>query len=551
MNTILSYRREDPRKGCSDLVTMEIRKPDTEGKFMNGAEVLVQTAVRAGVDVCFANAGTTEIHVVKAMEKIPGIRPRLCLFEGGCSGAADGYARMTGKPAMTLLHLGPGFANAVANFHNARRAGTPIFNVIGDHATWHRPSDPLLNMDLESLVGTVSGWTRTCDSVFRISSDAAAGISAALSGRIATLILPSDCSWTEVMSPQIATAGFSFDPVEKTSIDEAAQLLLSSFRTALFLGGRALQKAGLQAAVRVADSAGCDLLTDVFPPRMERGAGYPVVKKIPYFPEAASELLSGYDALVFAGAREPVAFFGYQDMPGCLLSPGQRRVHIGTGNQDEVEALECLADALNAQPSPVPDSPLIASYSRPPLPGGRLTAETVCQALAALQPENAIVVDESLTSGFVYYAMSAGVAPFTLLTLTGGAIGQGIPSATGAAIACPERPVIDFQADGSALYTLQSLWNQARENLNVTTLICSNRSYNIIRAEMKRAGFSPTGPVSDCLVNLDHPEIDWVRLGQGFGVPSMSAFTVEELADGFSRALEEPGPHLIELVLQA
>ncbi len=516
---------------------------------MNGAEILVQTVVQAGIEVCFANAGTTEIFVVNALEKIPGIRPMLFLFEGGCSGAADGYARMKDKPAMTLLHLGPGFANAVANFHNARRAGSPIFNVIGDHATWHRPSDPLLNMDLEGLVGTVSSWQRTNQSADRISLDAAEGISAALPGRIASLILPSDHAWAEPASAEMYAARFSFEPVEKETIEKAAHLLRTASRKALFLGGRTLRKEGLLAAARIAAATGCDLLTDVFPARMERGAGYPFIKKVPYFPESATALLSGYDAFVFAGAREPVSFFGYQDMPSLLLTPDQRRVHIGNGLQDEAEALEGLADALAAPSDPLLDSPLIASYRRPPLPGGALTADKVCQSLAALQPENAVIVDESLTSGFSYYDLAAGVAPFTLLTLTGGAIGQGIPSATGAAIACPERPVINLQADGSALYTLQALWTQARENLNVTTLICSNRSYNIIRVEMSRAGFSPIGPVAAPLMDLGHPDIDWVMLSQGFGVPAVRAYTVEEFAAAFSRAMAEPGPHLIELFL--
>jgi len=517
---------------------------------MNGAESLIHTLIQGGIEVCFANAGTTEIHIVNALEKIPGIKPFLCLFEGGCSGAADGYARMKGKPAMTLLHLGPGFANAVANFHNARRAGSPIFNVIGDHATWHRPSDPLLNMDLEGLVKTVSAWQRTSGSAERISFDAAEGLSASLAGRIASLVLPSDASWTELTSAQIYPTGFHFDPVEKGPIEEAAQLLRTATRKALFLGGRALHKEALLAAARIATATGCELLSNSFPARMERGAGYPFIARVPYFPEPATAMLSQYEALVFAGAREPVSFFGYQGQPSRLLTSDQRRVHIGTGLQDEAEALGFLADALDAPASLPGDAPVMASYRRLPPAKGVLTAEKACQTLAALQPVNAIIVDESLTSGFSYYELSAGVAPFTHLTLTGGAIGQGIPSATGAAVACPERPVINFQADGSALYTLQALWTQARENLNVTTLIFSNRSYNIIRVEMNRAGFSPIGPVAAPLMDLGHPDIDWVQLSRGFGVPATSAQTAEELTAAFSQAMAEPGPHLIELILQ-
>jgi acetolactate synthase-1/2/3 large subunit len=520
------------------------------GEVMNGAEYLIKTVAQAGIEVCFANAGTTEIPVVNALDAARGIRTILCLFEGGCSGAADGYGRMKDKPAMTLLHLGPGFANGIANFHNARRAGTPIFNIIGDHATWHRSSDPLLNMDLESLVGTVSGWQRNNESAESISLDAAEGISAARSGQIASLIVPSDHQWAQLASPQIFSARFTFDPVETAAIERAAQLLRASSRTALVLGGRTLRQTGLQQAARICAATGCDLLTNVYPARIERGAGYPVVKKIPYFPEQATAMLAGYDAFVFAGAREPVAFFGYKDMPSILLTYDQRRVHIGEGNQDEAGALEHLADALGAPITLPAQAPFIAPFRRPELPAGALTAEKVCLSLAALQPENAIVIDESLTTGVAYYNLAATVPPYTLLYLTGGAIGQGIPSATGAAVACPDRPVIDFQADGSALYTLQALWTQARENLNVTTLICSNRSYNIIRMELGRAGYPTAGPAASALTELSHPDINWVQLSQGFGVPAVRAVTVSEFAAAFHRAMAEPGPHLIELVLQ-
>jgi acetolactate synthase-1/2/3 large subunit len=289
----------------------------------------------------------------------------LCLFEGGCSGAADGYARMKDKPAMTLLHLGPGFANAIANFHNARRAGSPIFNVIGDHASWHRPADPLLNMDLESLVATVSQWQKTNETADRISQNAAEGISAAFSGQIASLILPSDHSWTKLPKSKIFPADFRFASVDQESITAAARLLRTSSKKALFLGGSSLLKEGLLAAARIASATGCDLLTDVFPARIERGAGYPIVHKLPYFPEQAAAFLSGYKSFVFAGAREPVAFFGYKDMPSFLLNEKQSRVHIGTGHQNEAEALNCLADALDAPVYQPGEAKVIASLRYP------------------------------------------------------------------------------------------------------------------------------------------------------------------------------------------
>jgi acetolactate synthase-1/2/3 large subunit len=405
-------------------------------------------------------------------------------------------------------------------------------------------------MDLESLVGTVSQWQKTNEDADRISQNAAEGISTAFLGRIASLILPSDHSWVELPTSKIFAADFRFAPVDKESINAAARLLRTSSKKALFLGGRSLLKEGLCAAARIASATGCDLLTDVFPARIERGTGYPIVHKLPYFPEQAAAFLSGYKSFVFSGSREPVAFFGYKDMPSFLLNYEQSRVHIGTDHQNETEALNCLADELDAPVYPTGKENIIASLRYPGFPEGTLTSDKVCQVLAALQPENAIVVDESLTSGFAYYSLAANVRPHTLLYLTGGAIGQGIPSATGAAIACPDRPVINFQADGSALYTLQALWTQARENLNVTTLICSNRSYNIIRVELKRAGFSTAGPAAARLTDLSNPDINWVQLSQGFGVPATAVFTVEELKAAFSRAIAEPGPHLIEIVLQ-
>ncbi len=159
---------------------------------MNGAESLLRTAAASGIRICFANPGTTELPLVAAFDTDTGVRPILCLFEGVCSGAADGYARMSGNPAMTLLHLGPGFANGIANFHNARRARSAIFNVIGDHASWHLASDPPLASDIESLARPVSGWLRSADPAGPLSRDAAEAIAAARSGMVATLIAPHD-----------------------------------------------------------------------------------------------------------------------------------------------------------------------------------------------------------------------------------------------------------------------------------------------------------------------------------------------------------------------
>ncbi|MGO9568052.1 MAG: acetolactate synthase large subunit [Desulfomonilaceae bacterium] len=516
---------------------------------MNGAEIVVKTALSAGIEVCFSNPGTTEIPLVAALDSVPGIRAVLGLFEGVCTGAADGYGRMLDRPAMTLLHLGPGLSNGLANLHNAMRARTPVFNVIGEHASWHRAADAPLTMDIEALAGTVSKWRHTCESPATLSKDTANAVSASIRGQVSTLIVPNDYQWTECNGQAVSVPEFSFDSVDKASIDRTAALLKSHEKALLFLGGKALRKRGLQAAARIKAATGCDLLSERLFAHMERGAGMPPVHRLPYFPEHALAVLSKYRLVVLVGVDEPVAFFGYKDMPSRLLTADQQALRVDGQNQDLSEVLECLADSLGATRHVAPETNPCATSPKPDLPSGTLTAEKVCTVLAGLQPEGAIIVDEAVTTGGSYYPLTATAPPHSLLTLTGGAIGQGMPCASGAAIACPDRPVINFQADGSAMYTVQSLWTQARESLNVTTLICSNRSYDILRVELARSGQVSPGKNTVSLTNLADPVIDWVKISQGMGVPAVSVNTAEKLAKEFLIALAEPGPHLIEMVL--
>jgi acetolactate synthase-1/2/3 large subunit len=525
---------------------------------MNGAEILVKTAVAAGIEVCFANAGTTEMGIVRALDEVPGIRAILGLFEGVCTGAADGYGRMAGKPALSLLHLGPGLANGIANLHNGRRSRAPLLNIVGEHATWHLPADAPLTMDIESLASTVSGWLRTNLSAETLSRDTADAIGAAMIGQVATLIVPSNHQQAESAGAMASPPRFSFELVDRMAVDEAAGLLRSASPCAMLLGGKALSRAGLRAVARIRAATGCDLFCETFPSRVERGAGLPPVTRIPYFPDHAEAALSRYQAVVLAGAREPVTFFGYEGCSSYILGGHQRKVAIGSGGQDEQAALELLADALDDTPGGgLHDGSrgrgrldqVAAGLKRPDLPKGTLTAEKACAVLAALQPEEAIIMDEALTSGGAYFDLAATAPPHTYLALTGGAIGQGIPCATGAAVACPDRPVINFQADGSGMYTLQGLWTQAREGLNVTTLICSNRSYRILNLELERAGVTSPGRNTRALTTLGSPPLDWVKLGQGMGVPSVSVATAEDLARELAIALKEPGPHLIEMIL--
>ena len=516
---------------------------------MNGAELLVRTAVGLGVEVCFANPGTTEIPLVIALDSIPGVKAFLGLSEGVCTGAADGYGRMLDKPAMTILHLGPGFANGLANLHNARRAKTPVLNVIGEHATWHRDADPPLAMDIESLARTVSGWWRTNRSGHDIMMDIADAVAAAQAGQVATLIVPHNHQLAECDGHRVNAVDVPFDPLDIGSIEVAASRLRTAHKVALMLGGRALRKHGLDAVTRIKRAIGCDLFTRTLSGYMECGLGLPRVDRVPYFPELATALLSRYEVVLLAGTPEPVTFFGYPGVRSRILSDEQERITLCTDRQNVVQALESLADALDAPAHLTADDNLFVRPKRPGLPSGELTAEKACLTLAALQPENAIIVDEAVSTGASYFPHSAGLPQHSLVTVSGGSIGQGMPCATGAAIACPDRPVIGLQADGAALYTVQALWTQAREGLNVTTLICSNRSYRILQMELARGGITSYGSNTRKLTELKEPLIDWVRIAEGFGVPAVSVSTAEDLAREMGIGLTEPGPHLIEMIL--
>jgi acetolactate synthase-1/2/3 large subunit len=514
---------------------------------VNGAESLVRTAHAAGVEVCFSNPGTTELHLVGALEAVPQVRSVLGLFEGVCTGAADGYARMSGRPAMTLLHLGPGFANGIANLHNARRARAPVLSLIGDHATWHVANDPPLASDIESLARPVSKWVRTSRAAKELGADVAAAIAAARSPvpGVATLVIPADCAWDPAPGAAAPVAPQAPRAVSRAAVDAAAKALRSGEPAILLLGGAALGEAGLRTASRIAAHTGCRLASETFVARMERGAGLPAVARLPYFPEQVEELLRGVAHLVLAGAPEPVAFFAY---PGKAPRPRPEScaLHaLAEPADDAVAALAGLADALGAPR----DASAGAAASRPDRPTGALSPSTLAAAVAALQPEGTILVDEAATSGAAYPFVSAGCPRHSYLGLTGGAIGQGPPCATGAAIACPDRRVIALQADGSGMYTIQALWTQARESLDVTTIICSNREYRILRVELGRADVQHPGPVASALTSLSSPDLDWCSLARGLGVPATRADDADSLVRALERALAERGPRLIEAVL--
>ncbi|WP_349259803.1 acetolactate synthase large subunit [Jatrophihabitans sp.] len=508
---------------------------------MIGAEALIGSLVGAGVDVCFMNPGTSEMHFVASLDAVPEMRGVLTLFEGVATGAADGWARMTGRPAAVLLHLGPGLGNGLANLHNARRAHTPMVVVVGAHATHHERYDAPLQSDIESLAGTVSGWVHTSGHPRDVAHDAMGAVRSARRDRhIATLVLPADVSWSDggvPAPPPTITSPTEMSPERL----QALVPLLDGDATTLFLGGGALTERGLRAASRIVAATGVRLLAETFPARLERGAGRPAVDRLAYLAEAAEAQLAGTTTLLLAGAAAPVSFFAYPGRASDLVPDGCTVERL-TGPGDDVEAaLVLLADRLAAGVEPV-----LAPAAVPAAPEGAITARTLAAAVALTLPADAVLVDEAITAGGGLPAATAGAAPHTLLTLTGGAIGQGLPVATGAAVAAPGRRVVAIVGDGSAMYTIQSLWTQARENLDVTTVIVNNASYAILRAELHRVGGEGTGPRAEQMLDIGGPRLDFTELAAGLGVDGVRVHDAAELTAELRRANAAPGPHLIE-----
>ena len=514
---------------------------------MNGAQSLVQTLVNCGIEVCLANPGTSEMHFVAALDALPGIRSVLCLFEGVATGAADGYGRMSGKPAATLLHLGPGLANGLANLHNARRAATPIVNIVGDHATYHLSYDAPLASDVTGFARPVSSWICTSTSARTVAPDAARAVQAARAapGGIATLILPADTAWQEAERPAHALRDIGPSPVSADAIDDVATRLRSGRNSALLLRGPALRTVGLETAGRIRSKSGARLLCDTFAPHLEQGAGRVPVERIPYFGEQITEFLQGLEQIVLVGAKPPVSFFAYPGKPSWCAPQGCELLYLSHPHEDGVAALQALADALGAPAQPDTRTPLQIPHT----PGGRLTAQSVAQTIAELTPENAIVADESATSGLALLQSLRYARPHSHLALTGGSIGQGLPLAVGAALATSDRKVICTQGDGGAAYTMQALWTMARENLDVTTVIYANHSYAILNIELTRLGIGPVGAKALSMLDLHNPELNWVKIANGLGVEASRSSTCEEFASQFASAISARGPRLIEAAL--
>ena len=514
---------------------------------MNGAQSLVSTLVDQGVDICFANPGTSEMHFLAALEN-PKMRSVLCLFEGVATGAADGWYRMKDTPASTLLHLGPGLANGLANIHNAKRASSGMVNIIGEHSSSHLKYDPPLSSDIEDLARPLSHWVRRADSADTIAWDAAKAVEKASEhpGQIATLILPGDTSWQEagtpVLPPPIAAKRKAPDAAR---IEHIARLLRSGEPALIILANKATRGVALERAGKIAAATGARLGSQFFTARIERGAGRVPIERIPYAVAPAREFLKDFKHIITVETKEPVAFFSYPDKPS-LLKPEGTLVHpLVEADEDSALAFEMLLDALGATNV----APRLQERIHTPAPSGALNPISIAHALASAVPEGCIVVDESLTTGRETMGYTMGAAPHDLINNMGGSIGYSTPVATGAALACPDRRVFCMVGDGSAMYTIQSLWTQARENLNITTIIFANNSYAILKAEYANMGAGTPGERALSMIDLDRPRIDWQAMATSMGVPSVAVDTAEAFHQAMVDSVKEPGPRMIVVKL--
>lgn len=513
---------------------------------MNGAESLVHTLLKSGVDTCFANPGTSEMHFVGALDTIAGMHCVLGLQENVVTGMADGYYRIARKPACTLLHCGPGLANGMGNLHNARRARAGIVNIVGDQATYHRPFDAPLTADTEGMARTVSHWVRTSSHVSEVGRDAAVAVQTAkaVSGQIATLILPADSSWNgggvvaEPLRVPIAP------PIDPHAVANAARILRSNRNVLILLADQATLTPSQALAWRIAHATGATLLASYTSGHMARGRGRLQLERVPYVTDVAIKVLSRYEHIILVNAQAPVGFFAYPGKPSTHYASNAQIHILSRYDQDSDAALRALVDELGAPEVAIPDP-----GPRPQAVGGAPTQEGLALTLAALMPEDSIVSNESISFGRDLYKLTHAAPAHDWLNLAGGAIGDGLPVSTGAAVASGgNRRVISLQADGSAMYSLQSLWTQARENLPCTTLLLNNRKYNILIGEYENVGAVP-GPTAMSMLELSNPDLDWVKLANGMGVEAACATTLEECADLMKHSFKRQAPFLIDLIL--
>ena len=520
------------------------------GKYnMNGAEALVRSLAGSGIDVCFANPGTSEMHFVAALDRLDLIYCVLALQENVATGAADGYARMSGLPAATLLHCGPGFANGLANVHNAKKARVPMVNIVGDHASYHIEYNAPLTSDIQAIVSPVSDWVVTSMTPDDVGPDAARAVSKARSwpGKIATMILPADMAWSEtdlIGTDLLPEAPQKVIPAEVKAV---AKALKSGKKAVIFMSGAVLIDPGLSKAGKVRAATGADLLAQTSNRRIDRGAGRVPVGKLPYPVDHALATLKDYEVVILLGTDEPVSFFAYPNKPSRMSPKGAEILRLAGPEQDTLETLDMLLDLLDANDL---EPEVVAYEEAPDISGlkGPITPEIISKAFRAHMPEDAIIVDESITTGRSFFPDSRAAKPHTWLQSTGGAIGEGMPMAVGAAIACPDRRVITLQSDGSAMYSNQALWTMAREGLDITVLLFSNRAYRILEGEMKGVGVDKMGHVAEGLFSLDEPEIDWCKMAESMGVPAVRVEDAADLSAAIADGISREGPFLIEIV---
>ncbi len=517
---------------------------------MNGAESLIKTLVNNGIDICFTNPGTSEMHFVAALDEVPQMRCVLCLFEGVLSGAADGYARMAEKPASTLLHLGPGLGNSLANLHNARKGNVPLVNVVGDHATYHVKYDAPLTSDIEAVAAPMSHWVHTSEAPADIARDAAEAVLQAGRSRIATLILPADVSWGENPNREAAAVELPpRPPVSATAIATAAQMLKDG-DAMLMLGGARISKASGLLASRIGRATGARVATDTFPPRLSRGEGAAVIERLPYLAELALDNIKEVRRLVLLGAKTPVSFFAYPGVSSTIAAP-ECEVFSVAGVEAEFEAvLAALLDAVGGE-GVEPEVTERVEHGLGDDPDALLTADHAGRAVAHFMPEDAVIVDEAATSSLLPFIYSANSRRHEWLSLTGGSIGWGLPAAVGASLACPDRKVICLEGDGSAMYTISALWTMARESLDVLVVIFSNRKYAILELEFSRTGArgGVPGPSAASTLDIGSPDMNFAAIAEGMGVQATRATTAAEFYSQYEAAMKVKGPRLIDAVV--
>ena len=515
---------------------------------MNGAESLVGTLLEGNVDVCFTNPGTSEMHFVAALDQYDKMRSILCLFEGCATGAADGYFRMKRTPASTLLHLGPGLANGLANLHNAKKASSGIVNIVGEHALDHIKLNAPLTSDIEGIARPVSHWVKTSKSSKDIAVDGAEAIEMANvnPGQISTLILPGDTAWNEGNAIQSIKLKNKYSTVSSNLIDEAITALLEAKNPLILVGGSALEEKNLIKLAKVADKIGCPMKTDWFNARLDKGAGRINSVRIPYVVDKAVEVLKDFDSIIIIGARRPVAFFAYPNKPGVLTQESTKFIELASLSDDITSVINELSDKVGISDN---KPSTVSEFKIPDIPSGPINPTSLGMVLGALIPENAIVVDESVTTGREFFYQTAGSHPHTWLNNCGGSIGFGMPVAIGAAVACPDQKVISLEGDGSAMYTVQSLWTMARENLDIVVLIFANQSYKILQGELTNVGVDNPGKSALEMLSLKDPSLDWVSVSKGMGVDAVRVDNLEDLVKNFKHGLKDKGPFLIEVMI--